>query len=109
MTIKWDLSALNSRPVNVRTGIHGESIVWAPETVQNIRLRSSMKACSKGNEVLLVQNIGTFASIEYPRMMVFIPAKKIITERVQQVKIPHRYLSQSLVADLKNDLLKIHL
>ena len=48
-----------------------------------------MKACSKVNEVLLVQNIGTSASIEYPSMMMFIPAKKIIIERIQQVRIPH--------------------
>ena len=46
MTIEQDLSALNSRPAQVRAVVHRESEVWAPETVEDIRLRSSMKACS---------------------------------------------------------------
>ena len=56
MTIDHDLSALNSRPAQVREVMHQESRVWLPETVEDIRLRSSMKACSKGNAVLLVVN-----------------------------------------------------
>ena len=71
----------------VRAVMHRESKVWAPETLADIRLRSSMKACSNGNVVLLVVNLGTLACIEYSRMM-FIPAKKRIMERVQPAKIP---------------------
>ena len=40
MTIEQDLSALNSRPAQVRAVVQGESKVWAPETVEDIRLRS---------------------------------------------------------------------
>ena len=87
MTIERDLSALNSRPAQVRAVMHRESKVWAPNILVDIRLRSSMKARSKGNVVLLVVNLGTLACIEYSRMM-FIPAKKRITERVQPAKIP---------------------
>ena len=87
MTIERDLSALNSRPAQVRAVMHRESKVWAPETVEDIRLRSSMKARSKGNAVLLVVNLGTLACTEYSSMM-FIPAKKRIIERVQPAKIP---------------------
>ena len=57
MTIERDLSALNSRPAQVRAVMHRESKVWAPDTLVDIRLRSSMKACSKGNVVLLVVQI----------------------------------------------------
>ena len=71
----------------VRAVMHQESKVWAPETLADIRLRSSMKACSNGNVVLLVVNLETLACIEYSRMM-FIPAKKRIMERVQPAKIP---------------------
>ena len=46
-----------------------------------------MKACSKGNVVLLVVNLGTLTCIEYSSIM-FIPAKKRIIERVQLAKIP---------------------
>ena len=61
MTIEHDLSALNSRPDQVRAVMHRESKVWTPETVEDISLRSSMEACSKGNAVLLVVNLGTLA------------------------------------------------
>ena len=88
MTIECDLSALNSRPAQVRAVMQRESKVWAPETLVDIRLRSSMKARSKGNVVLLVVNLGTLACIEYSRMM-FTPSKKRIIERVQPAKIPH--------------------
>ena len=87
MTIEHDLSALNSRPAQVRAVMHQESKVWAPVTLVGIRLRSSMKARSKGNVLLLVVNLGTLACTEYSRMM-FIPAKKRIIERVQPAKIP---------------------
>ena len=56
MTTECDLAALNSRPAQFRAVMHRESRVWAPETVEDIRLRSSMKARSKGNTVLLVVN-----------------------------------------------------
>ena len=81
MTIERDLPALNSRPAQVRAVVHRESKVWAPETVEDIRLRSSMKARSKGNSVLLVVNLGTLTCKEYSSIM-FIPAKKRIIERV---------------------------
>ena len=90
MTTERDLSALNSTPAQVRAVMHRESKVWAPDTLADIRLRSSMKARSKGNVVLLVVNLGTLACTEYSRMM-FIPAKKRIIERVQPAKIP-RYV-----------------
>ena len=75
MTIEHDLSALHSRPAQVKAAM----VV--------IRFKSSMKARSKGNVVLLVVNLGTMVCIEYSSML-FIPAKKRITERVQPGKIP---------------------
>ena len=56
LTIERDLSALNSRPAQFRAVMHRESRVWAPESMEDIRLRSSIKAQSKGNTVLLVVN-----------------------------------------------------
>ena len=106
MTIELDLSALNSRPAQVKAVMHRKSNVWAPETLVVIRFKSSMKARSKGNVVLLVVNLGTLVCIEYSNMM-FMPAKKRIIETVQSGKIPHWCLCQALVADSENDLLKI--
>ena len=76
-----DFSALNSRPAQVKTVMHQESKVWAPGTLVVIRVRSSMKAGSKGNVVLLVTNLGNLVCIEYSSLM-FIPARKRIIERV---------------------------
>ena len=56
MTIERDFSALNSKPAQFRAVMHRESRVWAPETVEDIRLRKFMKARSKGNTVSLVVN-----------------------------------------------------
>ena len=106
MTIERDLSALNSRPAQVKAVMHRKSNVWAPETLVVIRFKSSMKARSKGNVVLLVVNLGTLVCIEYSNMM-FMPAKKRIIETVQSGKIPRWCLCQALVADSENDLLKI--
>ena len=39
MIIERDLLSLNSRPAQVRAVVHRESIVWTPETVEDIRLR----------------------------------------------------------------------
>ena len=65
MTIERDLSALNSRPAQVRAVVHRESKVWAPETVEDIRHRSSIKSRNKDNSVLLVLNVGTLTCAEY--------------------------------------------
>ena len=87
MITEQDLSALNSRPAQVRALVHRESKVWSPETVEDIRLRSSIKACSNGNSVLLVVNLGSLTSAEYSSIML-IPAKKRIIERVEPSNIP---------------------
>ena len=87
MIIERDLSALNSRPAQVRAVVQRESEVWNPETAEDIRLRSSIKARSEGSSVLLVVNLGTLTSAEYSGIM-FIPAKKRIIERVQPANIP---------------------
>ena len=76
MTIGWDLSALNSRPAQVRAVMHWESKIWAPETVED-RLWSSIKAGRKDNSVLLVVKLGTLSCTEYSSIM-FIAAKKRI-------------------------------
>ena len=87
LTIKQDLSALNSRPAQVTAVVHHESKFWAVETLEDIKLRSSMKAHNKGNLVLLVVNIGTLTCKKYSSIM-FILAKKRIIERVQSANIP---------------------
>ena len=102
ITIEQDSSALNSRPAQVRAVVQQKSKVWAPETVEDIGLRSSMKARSKGNSVLLVVNLDTLTCREYSSIM-FIPAKKRIKN------IPHWCLCQALLADSENDLLNIPL
>ena len=80
MAIEQDLSALNSRPAQVKAVVHRESKVSAPETEEDIRLRSSVKARGNGKSVLLVANLGTLTCAEYSSIM-FMPAKKRIIER----------------------------
>ena len=87
ITIERDLRALHSRLAQVRGVMHLRSRVWVSETVEDIRLRSSVKARSKDNAVLLVVNLETLTCIEYFSLM-FISAKKIIIERVQPATIP---------------------
>ena len=87
MTTEHGLSTLNSRPAQIRAVLHLENRFSVPETVDDIRLRSSMKARSKGNVVLLVANLVALACIEYSSTM-FMPTKKRIMERVQPTKIP---------------------
>ena len=87
MTIEQDLSALNSRLAQVRVVVHQENKIWAPETVEDIRLRSSMKAHTKGSSVLLVVNLGTLTSKEYFSLM-FIPGKKRVIESMLPTNIP---------------------
>ena len=86
MRTECGLSALNSRPAMVRAVMHHESKVWTPETVDDVRLRSSIKHVVSA--VLLVVNLGTLGWIEYSSIM-FIPAKERSIERVQPAKIPH--------------------
>ena len=80
ITIGWDLSALNYRAAQVKAVVHWESKVWAPKNREDIRLWSSIKACSKGNSVLLVLNLGTLICAGYSSIM-FIPAKQRIDYR----------------------------
>ena len=88
--------------------MHWGNKIWAPETLVDIGLWSSMKAHSKGNVVLLVVNVGTLASIECSSM-IFIEPKKRIIETVQPAKILCWCLCQALVVDSENNFLKIPL
>ena len=84
-----DLLLLEQKKVfcsaQVKAVVHPESNVWTPEAVED-RLRSSIKARSKDNSVLLVVNLGTLTCAEYSCIM-FIPAKKRILKRLQQANI----------------------
>ena len=61
ITVEIDLSPLISRPAQVKAVMYRESKSWPPEGLEAIRLRSSIKAQSKGNMVLLVVYLGTLA------------------------------------------------
>ena len=82
ITMLLDLSALKVRPAHFRAIVQRESKVFAPQTVEDIMFRSSMKALIGGNETLFIWNWGVVATKEYSRIMV-IPAKKSIIDRVQ--------------------------
>ena len=93
-------------PAHFRAIVQQESKVFAPQTVEDIMFRSSMKALIGGNEILFRWNCGVVATKEYSRIM-FIPAKKSIIDRVQPAKIPHWCLCQLLGASWEKDLLNI--
>ena len=77
ITLLLDLSALKVRPAHFRAIVQRESKVFAPQTVEDIMFRSSMKALIGGNEILFRWNCGMVATKEYARIM-FIPAKKVL-------------------------------
>ena len=74
ITVEIDLSPLNSRPAQVKAVMHRESKVWPPEGLVAIRLRSSIKAQSKGNNSI-VSGILRDPCIEYSSMM-FMPVRR---------------------------------
>ena len=82
ITMLVDLSALKVSPAHFRAIVQWESKVFAPQAVEDIMFRSSMKALIGGNETLFIWNWGVVATKEYSRIMV-IPAKKSIIDRVQ--------------------------
>ena len=52
MTMLLDLSALKVRPAQFRATVQRESKVFAPQIVEDIMFRSSMKALIGGNKIL---------------------------------------------------------
>ena len=85
LTMLLDLSALKVRPAHFRAIVQWESKVFAPQTVEDIMFRSSMKALIGGNEILfrwvwwLQKSILELCSFQ---------PKKSIIDRVQPAKIP---------------------
>ena len=53
ITMLLDLSALKVRPAHFRAIVQRESKVFAPQTVEDITFRSSMKPLIGGNEIYL--------------------------------------------------------
>ena len=106
ITMLLDLSAVKVRPALFRDIVQRENKVFAPQTVQDIMFRSSMKALIGGNEISFRWNCDVVATKEYSRTM-FIPAKKSIIDRVQLAKIPRWCLCQLLGASWEKDLLNI--
>ena len=106
ITMLLDLSALKVRPAHFRPIVQCESKVFVPQTVEDIMVRSSMKALMGGNEILFRWNCGVVAAKEYS-MIMFIPAKKSIIDRVQPGKIPRWCLCQLLGASWERSLLNI--
>ena len=52
ITMLLDLSALKVRPAHFRAIVQRESKVFAPQTVEDVMFRSSMKVLIGGNEIL---------------------------------------------------------
>ena len=104
ITMFPDLSALNSRPAHLRAVVQRCSRVWALYTEEDIRLRSSIKAQSKGKGTPLERNWEAFVCMEYSRM-IFMLAKNKIIDTVQPAKIPLSCLCQPLGDEPADDLL----
>ena len=102
ITMLLDLSALKVSPAHFRAIVQPESKVFAPQGVEDIMFRSSMKALIGGNKILFRRNCCVVGTKEYSRIM-FIPAKK----RVQPTKIPRWCLCQLLGTSWVKDLLNI--
>ena len=75
ITMLLDLSALNVRSAPFRAIEQRKSKVFAPQIVEDIMSRSSMKTLICGNEILFWWNCGVVSTKEYSRIM-FITTKK---------------------------------
>ena len=62
ITLLLDLSALKVRPAHFRAKVQQERKVFAPHIVEDIIFRSSMKALSGGNKILIRWNCGVVAT-----------------------------------------------
>ena len=93
ITMLLDLPALKARPAHFRAIVQRESKVFAPQIVEDIIFRSSMKALIGEKDISFRWNCGVVATKEYSRIM-FIQANKNITKRVQRAKVPHWCLCQ---------------
>ena len=67
ITMLLDLSALKVRPAHFRAIVQRESKVFAPDTVEDIMFRSSMKAVIGGTEILFSGNLHTSCFITFKR------------------------------------------
>ena len=67
ITMFLDLSALKVRPAHFRAIVQRESKVFAPDTVEDIMFRSSMKAVIGGTEILFSGNLHTSCFITFKR------------------------------------------
>ena len=72
-TMLLDLSALTVGPAHFKTIVQEEKKAFAPQIVEDIIFRSSMKALIGGNKILFRWNCGVVATKKYSRIM-FIPA-----------------------------------
>ena len=77
ITVLLDLSALNSRPPHLRAVVQHCSRVWAP-CIEDIRLRSFIKAPSKVKGTPLERKCEAFVCKEYSRMISMLDKNKII-------------------------------
>ena len=64
ITILLDSPAQKVNPSDFRALVQRESKVFAPQTVEDIMFRSSMKAVIGGNEILFRWNCGVVATKE---------------------------------------------
>ena len=87
MTILLDLSGQKSKLTHFRAFVHQRRSVLAPDTEEDNRFKSSMKAHTKGSELLLIANLGTFVCKEYLKIT-FIPARNKMIQIVQPANIP---------------------
>ena len=99
------LSALKVRPAHFRALVQRESKVLAPQIVEDIMFRSSMKALTGGKEIIFRWNCGVVATEEYSRV-IFIPNEKRIINRVQ-LAVLHYCLCQMLNLSSEKDLVNI--
>ena len=86
ITMLLDLPALKARPAHFRAIVQWESKVSAPQIVEDIIFRSSIKAVIGGKEISFRWNCGVVATKEYSRI-IFILAKDSIIKRVQPAKV----------------------
>ena len=105
MTILCDLCVRKVIPAHSKAVAHRDKRFWAPETEEDIRLISSMKALINGSETLLeLIKQGAEDKRVYSRIMLM-PAKNKIMDSVQPANISRICLCQLLGACSENDLL----
>ena len=99
-----DLSGRKHIPAQVRALVHFDKSSCVPETDEDIKFKSSIKARTRGKLTLLELTKRVTFDVRVNSMITLIPARNKMMEMVHPVNIPLKCWCQLPGADFEKDL-----